>query len=83
MMIYLCRRMSMVGENIYTEYLRITSSGCVVILRRSALLSEAIVQTRPATLKIGRYMATTMPPIMPPRKTIMNGSIIAVRFSTA
>lgn len=36
-----------------------------------------------AILNIGRYMATTRPPIIPPRKTIMKGSIMAVRFSTA
>ena len=39
--------------------------------------------TAPAMLKIGRYMAITSPPIMPPRKHIINGSIAAVRFSTA
>ena len=31
----------------------------------------------------GRYMATTRPPITVPRNTIINGSIMDVRFSTA
>ncbi len=35
------------------------------------------------SLNIGRYIATTIPPIRPPKNTIMNGSIIAVKFSTA
>ena len=33
----------------------------------------------PATLKMGRYMATMNPPTMPPRNTIMSGSIMLVR----
>jgi len=39
--------------------------------------------TREPILKIGRYMAITRPPMVTPRKTSINGSIIAVRFSTA
>jgi len=38
--------------------------------------------TTSAILKIGRYMATMIEPIVPPRKTIMNGSIILVNAST-
>lgn len=34
-------------------------------------------------LKIGRYMATTIPPITTPRKTIIRGSMRAVRAPTA
>ena len=34
-------------------------------------------------LKMGRYMATTMPPTTPPITTIMSGSMIDVRPSTA
>ena len=37
----------------------------------------------PAILKIGMYMASSMNPMVPPRKTIMNGSISAVMASTA
>ena len=37
----------------------------------------------PAILKIGRYMATTRPPIVAPKNTSIKGSINAVRFSTA
>ncbi len=42
-----------------------------------------VYPTTLAILNIGRYMATTRPPIIPPRKTIMKGSIMAVRLSTA
>jgi hypothetical protein len=34
-------------------------------------------------LKIGKYMATTNPPTIPPRTTIIMGSIIEVRVDTA
>ncbi len=37
----------------------------------------------PAILKIGRYIATTRPPMVTPRNTSMKGSIRAVMFSTA
>jgi len=37
----------------------------------------------PAILNTGRYIATTRPPITVPRNTIIKGSIMAVRFSTA
>ena len=36
-----------------------------------------------AILKIGRYIAISMPPTVPPRPTIMSGSSIAVSASTA
>lgn len=39
--------------------------------------------TAPAILKMGRYMDTISPPTTTPRKTIIIGSIMAVRFSTA
>jgi hypothetical protein len=34
-------------------------------------------------LNIGRYMATMMPPTMPPTTTIMSGSMIEVSALTA
>ncbi len=37
----------------------------------------------PASSKTGRYIATMMPPMMPPRNTIMIGSIRAVIEATA
>src|SRR6266568_2645874 len=39
--------------------------------------------TAPASLKIGRYMATTRPPTVVPRNTINKGSIMAVMAPTA
>src|SRR5262249_58023609 len=46
-----------------------------------------LAQCPPATtlisLNIGRYMATTMPPTMPPMTTIITGSMIDVMASTA
>ena len=37
----------------------------------------------PAAWKIGRYMATTIPPMEPPRKTISKGSSMDVSAATA
>lgn len=37
----------------------------------------------PAILNTGRYIATTRPPITVPRNTIIKGSIMEVRLSTA
>jgi len=48
----------------------------------SAAVSETY-EIAPAILKIGRYMATTRPPIVTPKNTSIKGSIKAVRFSTA
>jgi hypothetical protein len=39
--------------------------------------------TAPTMLKIGRYMATIMPPTTTPSRTIITGSISESRFSTA
>ena len=41
------------------------------------------VQTTEPSLKIGRYIETTMPPISTPRMTMMNGSIRLDRPLTA
>lgn len=38
---------------------------------------------RVISLNIGRYIATTMKPTVPPRKTMSTGSIIEVRAVTA
>jgi len=37
----------------------------------------------PAILNMGRYMAASMVPMVPPKKTIMKGSISEVSASTA
>jgi hypothetical protein len=46
------------------------------IIRHPALIA-------PAILKIGMYIAITIPPMTPPRTTIITGSINEVRASTA
>ncbi len=41
------------------------------------------LETTEMSLNIGRYIATTMPPTLPPISTIMSGSITEVIASTA
>ena len=49
----------------------------------SAAIDAVPHPTTDATLKIGRYMATMMKPMLPPRNTISNGSSIEVNAFTA
>lgn len=58
-----------------------TSQSCQDVQRGPA--DGVYPEIAPAILNTGRYMATTRPPITVPRNTIIKGSIMAVRFSTA
>ena len=51
-------------------------------IQRSSV-DGAYPEIAPAILNTGRYIATTRPPITVPRNTIIKGSIMEVRFSTA
>ena len=57
--------------------------GRLVDERRSRTGHGAAYLMLPAMLKIGRYIAMRKPPTMPPRKTIMTGSIMLVSAPTA
>lgn len=51
--------------------------------RRSGLIGDCVFYpTAVPSLKIGRYMATTSPPRITPRKAMIIGSMSAVMFVT-